>query len=353
MLNYFNQWFEITPIDTLFFRDGRPYNKDESITLSGVKSIFPPSPATISGAILAQFARILGWNGYDDWEDGVKNILGVNDDINLEFSGVLLKRNDEILFPVPQHLVNCINDEVTAKNLVLNFLIPSTDTYHTDMGQVHLPTPKQNNVKIKPLKNYWITQSGLIDCLKLKIPPIETLYCQEKLWEEEHRIGLDRDIQTRSAKQGMLYSPTHIRLKKGVSIIMGVKSNIDNKVNHICPLGGEARMANISSISSPAFDLLTKEKGNLIYTASPTQINNPQLITNLKTACMPSLQRFGGWNSIKFEPRPLLPFLAAGTVLFLEKEITAESWKNEISKFKSNHFTQSKFGYNQFILGQY
>ena len=39
---------ELQPLDTLFFRDGKPFNKGEE---NWADAIFPPFPATIYGAL--------------------------------------------------------------------------------------------------------------------------------------------------------------------------------------------------------------------------------------------------------------------------------------------------------------
>ncbi len=43
------------PLDTLFFRDGRPFNQGEGN--GGVESLFPPSPTTLVGAARVALAR--------------------------------------------------------------------------------------------------------------------------------------------------------------------------------------------------------------------------------------------------------------------------------------------------------
>ena len=54
------------PLDTLFFRDGRPYHQGE-LSQAGVASLFPPFPSTLVGAIRAACARALGWTS-GNWE---------------------------------------------------------------------------------------------------------------------------------------------------------------------------------------------------------------------------------------------------------------------------------------------
>ncbi len=374
-----SQWFEITPTDTLFFRDGRPYNQHETITLAGVNSIFPPSPATLAGAILSAYANKIGWDGgawTKDKSPGKE--LGVGDNINLEFSGVFLKKDGEILFPIPQHLVelrpspkpeSSENEDSNKKSPCktrkhhelkqsqLAFLTPSKQPYRTDLGEVHLPVVenKQENTVIKPLDDYWITKQGLKQCLNLeKLPEKNTLYHCSELWQVEPRVSIARNHVSHTNEQGMLYSPSHIRLCNDVSMSIEVKNAPDKKIDGSIILGGEARTARINTASS--IGLPNANAGNLIYIASPTAIKDPSAIDNLHTACMPKLLRFGGWDATKGyygEPRPLLPFLAPGTVLFMNDSKTKEKWQEQFKTLQPEEFTQQRFGYGQFFLGQY
>ena len=47
--------FVLAPTDTLFFRDGRPYNQDDD-GLAHARSLFPPHPSTLTGALRAALA---------------------------------------------------------------------------------------------------------------------------------------------------------------------------------------------------------------------------------------------------------------------------------------------------------
>ena len=368
------QFFEIHPTDTLFFRDSRPFNKDETITLAGVKSIFPPSPATVAGAIMVTYAKVLGWDGSSPWGKSIEDKLN-NTDKPLIFSGIFLRKEGKVLFPAPQHLIELRSKDAcqhTEKNRKFNelhelgFLTPSKNPYKTDMGAVYLPEvenqPKET--VIKPLDGYWITKEGLASCLKLKIPEKNTLYHQSELWKFESKIGIERDLDTHATKQGALYSSTHIRLCADVSIIIGVENlpnkdfqespiNIDNK---LMILGGEARTASMTKIdinidnltTQMAINNLTPQTEYLIYIASPTPVADPQAIPNIKTACMPRQMRIGGWNSLKFEPLPLTPFLTPGTVLFMQNPVN-KGWEKSLTP---EQFTQINSVYGYYFFGE-
>jgi CRISPR-associated protein Cmr3 len=54
--------WRFTPLDTLFFRDGRPFNAGETVWL---ESLFPPSGRTLQGVIRSAIIEYSG-NGLED-----------------------------------------------------------------------------------------------------------------------------------------------------------------------------------------------------------------------------------------------------------------------------------------------
>ena len=96
---------QLEPLDTLFFRDGTPFAA-ESSGPAEVGGLFPPHPASITGALRAALARSNGWTGAGGWSDELTEAFGSgpNDLGLLSFTGPFLLRNGEPLFPAPLHL---------------------------------------------------------------------------------------------------------------------------------------------------------------------------------------------------------------------------------------------------------
>ena len=67
---------QLSAIDTWFFRDSTPFDKEDS-SQAGVVGVFPPYPPTIAGAIRAALARRNGWDGHSTWSsDALVTTLG-------------------------------------------------------------------------------------------------------------------------------------------------------------------------------------------------------------------------------------------------------------------------------------
>ena len=179
--------WRFTAFDSWFFRESRPF---DSIGSSELSSVFPPSPATMAGAIRSAIGEHLDidWQKYHQ-QGGcpeLKAQIGDGDSLGtMRLKGVFLSRKKpktdywERLYPVPAHLVATlmvIKEKVKIKNL---YFLQVGKPVHCDLGeQVCLAVaPKDEKgiaIKdIKPLDGYWLTQVGLSKVLNGQLPDIE------------------------------------------------------------------------------------------------------------------------------------------------------------------------------------
>ncbi len=328
------------PLDSLFFRDGRPYTKDESEQL-GVTSQFPPTPATMVGALRAAVARGLGWSGYGTWSDDIKQVLGDRASLGpLGFRGPLLVRGDDMLFPAPAHLLRDGTDTHTA-------LLQPGPPRDCDLGPaVRLPVlPDQEpGTGWKPTPMTWLTALSLQAVLDGKPLP-QALIKQTNLWKHEARVGIARNVQTHTTEDAALYSPQHVRLQPGVGLglwVRGLTQEIIDRLARIAhPLGGESRAAWITPApTTPAWpalpETLHRHNGELYYSVivlSPLPLANaprphqpvPGLPGTLLSASLPRPLMLGGWDSLQRQPLALQPHLAPGSTLFMRAQAADET----------------------------
>ena len=131
------RYYALTPQDAWFFRDGRPYNEEES-NQSDVPSIFPPPARTLSGGHRAAHARANGWDGKPGgWPPNATELCGSspNDLGKLRFTGPFLLKDNQALWPAPRHLLGCVENERWKP---VAFLRPGENTCHTDAGEIKL-----------------------------------------------------------------------------------------------------------------------------------------------------------------------------------------------------------------------
>lgn len=328
---------QLEPVDTLFFRDGTPFAADSSGP-SDVGGLFPPFPASITGALRAALARSNGWSGSGRWTAELNQALGPGpDDLGLlSFTGPFLLRKGEPLFPAPLHL----QGSATGGGWQPRALLQPGTPVHCDLGVAvrlpELPRPIQDSdhAGLKSGEGWWLTQSGLESVLRGEPPGPETLVASRELWREERRIGIERDNSKRTAKQGMLYTSRHVRLAAGVGLGMevdGLDAQWREPSGVLLPLGGESRMAECSRwqqelrLAMP-LEAITATHRLLIVALTPLDLAMDQALggsplngladVRVISACLGRPQRIGGWDSLARRPMPLQSFLPAGSVLF-------------------------------------
>lgn len=331
---------QLEPLDTLFFRDGTPFSA-ESTGPKEVGGLFPPHPASITGALRAALARSNGWTGSGRWTAELNVAFGPGpEDLGLlSFTGPVLLRNGEPLFPAPLHLQGSSDGGGWGPRALLQPGPPAA----CDLGAaVRLPKlpdaiPDGERAELKEADGWWLTLPGLEAVLQGKLPEPEALVASRELWQEERRVGIERDHCTRTAVEGMLYTTRHVRLAKGVGL--GVEIAIEasdrnwNAPTGVLPLGGESRVAACSpwtqalTIATPQ-EAITTSGRLLVVALTPLDLVADQALglqplrdladARVISACLGRPLRIGGWDSLARRPLPLQSFLPAGSVLFCE-----------------------------------
>jgi CRISPR-associated protein Cmr3 len=357
------------PIDTLFFRDGRPYHQGEN-TQTNVPSRFPPSPTTLVGAIRAAWARALGWSGYGPWGDALRARLGGDADVlsgGLRFRGPLLlhapaNAPPSGLFPLPSSVIGRDGDETLPTPPVptdLALLRPGSEQ-HTpaldcDLGPaVALPAVQRSAVDedtagLTTQEGWWIDAPGLSQVLAGSPPAPAHLHWWRSLWATEPRVAIERDRARRTTGQGAMYSPIQVRLGRAQALGMladGLPAEpavLRDVAARPQPLGGESRSAWLTCLSADEATLLPQaprltttgaELRYSIYVATPMALAGPPLPGTglaglpgaLVSACAARPELWGGWRTVAdggVGPQPLRPYLPPGSVLFMRADAGA------------------------------
>lgn len=329
---------QLTPLDTLFFRDGTPFAADSSGP-SDVGGLFPPHPASITGALRAALARSNGWSGSGRWSAALNQALGPGpDDLGLlSFTGPFLLQDGEPLFPVPLHLQGSTAGGGWQPRAPLQPGAPVVCDLGAAVRLPELPPQLQGaeRAELKSGEGWWLTRSGLEAVLQGDLPQPEALVARKALWQEEARIGIARDNHRRTAKDGMLYTSRHVRLTPKVSLgveITGLAANWSTPTG-VLPLGGESRLAECNAwpqalaIKAPR-EAITASGRLLLVALTPLDLEADLALgrqplhdlagARVISACLGRPLRIGGWDSLARRPLPLQSFLPAGSVLFCE-----------------------------------
>ncbi len=328
---------QLEPVDTWFFRGGTPFTRG-STPQENVEGLFPPYPTTVVGALRAALALGKGWDGSGRWQAEFNQVLGdgPNDLGALSFDGPFLLQDGRPLFRAPRHLLGCRSENGWTPRA---FLRPG-DPVTCDLGDaVRLPelaAATGNFVDLKAGKSEWLTQAGMNAVLRGKLSDRGDVVSGKCLWSEEARVGLERDRELRSAKEGMLYSTRHVRTHRSVSLgvrVRGLPEDWNPPFKRLVPLGGEARMAEcLKWDGDMSFDMPLDgigSSGRLAAIAlspldiKPAVLRGEQTLAELGgarvvSACLDRPQRIGGWDSLARRPLPLRSVLPPGSVLFCE-----------------------------------
>lgn len=359
------------PLDTLFFRDGQPFNRGEGN--SGLSSLFPPSPLTMVGAARAAWARDHGWQGKGKWDSAIEARLGGNRaELNgLGFIGPLLEKNGQLVFPAPASLIG-LNRGNEQPDCIAR--LKPGPAIHCDLGDaVRLPQPDLSETDTtrgrKPLHDWWLTSQGLEQLLDGKIPAKRHFIHQTGVWVDEPRVGNEINKTQGTVEEGMLYATQHVRLAAGTVLTMylSLKETPPRPFPDLTqvPLGGEARSCwlrkNDEQLDLPAA-IPSAQNGKIhyaVYVLTPLATEtSPKPGEPFETlpgvvvsACLRRAQRWGGWDSTRREPLPMSSHLPPGSVLFMEAD---QQKMADIEQLPGSNIGQRKsWGFGLITIGRW
>jgi CRISPR-associated protein Cmr3 len=216
------QGFALEPLDTLLFRDGRPFDQsDEGLTET--RSLFPPFPSIAAAALRARLARDKGWSGRGDWDKTITDVLGSGpfDAGGCRFGPPIVMAASpgvdySAYFPCPAAIVGRTDPEDRGR-LKLAVLKPQSSPARlaTDLGlkpsQLFCSVPNG----YEPLDHYLINATGLRTFLGGADPDGDNCKHLDTLFKRQDRAGIKRDYATHGAAESMLYTASHVRPMQG------------------------------------------------------------------------------------------------------------------------------------------
>ena len=327
---------QLKPVDTWFFRDATPFTA-LSTPQEQVGSLFPPHPPTVVGAVRAELARLNGWNGAGRWPAELCEVLGNGpDDLGkLSFAGPFLLRDGRPLFRAPRHLLGAADSNGWRPAALLRPGSPVACDLGDAVRLPELPDTASGIEKLKTGDDAWLTAAGMNAVLGGGLPEAADVVPRDDLWEEEARIGLERERHTRTAKEGMLYSTRHVRPRRGVTLgmhVAGAPAEWVRPFDRVLPLGGESRLAACRKwtpelrLDAPVERIRTARRVVLVA-LSPLDLDEPVRPgapvagldgVRVVCACLERPHGVGGWDSLARRPLPLRPVLPPGSTLFCE-----------------------------------
>ncbi len=352
---------QITPFDTCFFRDGKPFTSGEQTEAA---TLFPPLPSTLFGALRSAYIAENGWNAFlhGDFEQ----IIGTKDNYqhaSFHLKGIFIgDSTGKVYSPLPYDFV--VDKEEVKKN------VPNVDAYPLRLEQIASNSPfsdvlmntehPEKTVEY-PSDGAYMQQQYLRQYLLGQYTGIKAI-TPKRFFDVEPKIGIARNTATMTAEEGHLYRLNMIRLKAGMlndedryhflTDVEGIKFSASEGM---LKFGGEQKAFVYKQVEHrPMIDYTESEKQEFInaikktggvfklYFATPALWNhadgwranwmnigedrqsytNPQngnsVTCQLLTATSGKYQLVGGWDMAANRPKTMYRAVPAGAVYYLK-----------------------------------
>lgn len=254
---------DISPFDTFFFRDARPFTMGDDN--AWVESIFPPAPSVIYGALRALFLTALKKINLPKKElDIITNSLAIKG-IFLDIDGILYIANPFTLMK---------NSDMDDEYILLE---PKTKTFacKASIGAAFSLKKEDENKNIEDVKGGLINIDAYQAFLTSKKIPQKTSI-KTKYLETEAKTGIKRLGLTQTTEEGHLYRVDMQRFKNAglkekidaigkFTILFDFEGIADISIPPIIRLGGEGKL---SSVNFDTTNLAQNE-----WLASPSSLN--------------------------------------------------------------------------------
>ncbi|SFQ19879.1 type III-B CRISPR module-associated protein Cmr3 [Caldicoprobacter faecalis] len=387
-------FLKITPLDTLFFRSGRPFTMGEN---SWADAVFPPFPGTLYSAIRSFL--IFRYGKLEDFYNGllkedVKRVVGTPcQKGSLKLKGIFLysNNNENPLFLAPKDVVE---DSEKGKLYCLDYL-KKPPLMVSDYKLSDILVWKKNEKA--ETTDYWLTVEGFKKYLKGEKDIFEIrgkrnlkrMYREKsELFVLEPKVGIKRDPYTLTSEEGYLYRISLVRLKKDVALIAEVEGVEDFPEEGVFQLGGEGKavkfeklkngddggVAELEDLRRMEFDL--RNGYFKLYLATPAifekgwlprwidenddyegkyEYNGLEIKLKLMACAIGRALPVGGWDIYRGQPKPMRKAVPAGSVYYfkvLEDDLKEAAYKiKELFHFKNISDVNSEEGFGLSIVG--
>lgn len=223
----------LRPLDTLFFRDGRPFEA-ASDARGGL-----PQPQTLWGALMTHLLQASGMSDWSEWKSSFRESKGktaaaltrVGLPVELAEMAVrgpwLTRVNSQngaapdVLFPAPVNLVEEAGDE-DEKDSIDTFVrldpLPAGDLPPgwTQLESGRRPLWARKTNLDDPVTGY-LTLAGMKAYLGGGVPDHTQIVPPHDLFGYVKRVGIGLDAARQSVEEGLLYTIQMLSLKPGVA----------------------------------------------------------------------------------------------------------------------------------------
>lgn len=310
---------EFEALDVLFFRDGRPFEPATRAT-TGV-----PAPQTLAGAVRTW---LLGRAGVDFRRLAADISAGATflDAAIAQEAGAVAR----LRFQGPWFVLDGKRTVPTPANLEID-----RDGAIVRLDPLSSPLPGWTEDGLRPIwrrgrgatkrRGGHLLPSGLSKYLAGGVPDPAEIVDDDALFGTEDRVGIGVDADRRSAREGLIYAISMLRLCPNVRIAVEVTGPISDVAKlpekDLLALGGEARRAIVRRAVATTWPGLhgTTPRGRLALLTTPAPFGGwcPSGLSPC-AAAVPGHLAVSGWDLARGGPKPNRFAVPAGSVYFFD-----------------------------------
>ncbi|SHH53840.1 type III-B CRISPR module-associated Cmr3 family protein [Tepidibacter thalassicus] len=371
----------LKPYDSLFFRDGKPFEKGISRWLSGMNT---PYPSTIYGAIFSHIIRRNPKisNEIDEIRQKIEKLRQnkyvieelnrLSKDVELKLMGYLRikniylydKRRNDVYIPAPLDIFVDEEGEIKYGEFI-------KEKYCCN-NEVELEYLMKNIKDYNRADNYYI---NILDFLRYYTKGKRgngLLISENNIFEKFYKVGIELN-KYGTSKEGNLYRiDTSEFIDKGFRFLIEYEIDKDIELTSGCiKLGGEGKLAKLEIINGKIYSI---EKLNEYYENINLENNYVKLVLTTEsifeeTAFFPKIEDINakvvgivndkpiyiaGYDMLRKRPKPMMKANKKGCVYILEfenvKGKSLKDIKDEIEKAIDFSEKNSYRGFNRFVL---
>lgn len=375
--------FRFAPDDLLFFRDGKPSTQGDDHDL---ESIFPPSPATLYGALRARRlfdAEIaVGELSKATWPellsaDLVQELGPWGGFGTMRLRGPWLVRDgNQVLLPAPGDVAVLTERTSDGPKVSSVFRLRLDDGQSTARWSHPLgawrPFERRNEgwidasarSPVSAAGEWWITAAGLTAWAAGGVPAAAELVHRSELWQPEPRVGVGLATDDRLAQEHLLFTFGFVRLSRNVELGFELEgSPLAAELG--LRLGGEGRTGQLRpGPTFPAAPPIPQGARRIVVSTltpmlsltgafppgfAPSRLSGKfgGLDAALAGALVRSWQPLGGWDLVRRRAKPLRRAIPPGSVFALESSNPSAAvslWGTNHSDFAEEGLSQQGFG---------
>ena len=359
--------YQIKPLDTLFFRDGRPFTMGSE---TWAEPIFPPYPSTVYGAIRTWL--IFERGDLEKFKSGdFKEELGTPEKKGtLKIRGPFISLKNTLYFPVPKDL---LKEKGKKEGKLYDIdLVNKPGILIADYNLNQCLINKSDNELDE--SDEVLDVSSLKDYLEGKKMEYRNTN-KDEIFLREPKTGIKRSRKSLSSEEGYLYRIPMVRVNKDVSLYVEIEGISNHPNTGLIHLGGEGKTAKINKVNNDLLESLKnlefqfEQKIFKIYLATPAifekgwipawldennfEGNYNGIKLKLIAGSIGKYILIGGWDLAKKKPKPMYKAVPAGSVYYFQilDNLTPDKIKDAFH-FKNISDINSEEGFGLSLVGE-